>query len=303
MFLANFLIALREGVEAALVVGIILAYLKKTGRTDLFGHVWIGVLLAAGIPLAAGAYMTWGPYTLSFTAQEVLGGVLSLIAVAMVTWMILWMSGNAREIASDLQKSAEKAVSSARPWAITWMAIIAVGREAVETALFVWATVKSSATNSAYEPAFGVVTGLIVAVIIGAVVYTGATRINLRVFFQATGILLVIVAAGIVTYGLGDLQEANVLPGWGIHIYDFSGYVDGSVAPWLTSTSWWWVLLEAMFNLNASPTHLQFAGWWIYMLIVMPLFLIKSGIVKNPFVAAFERDRALQTTEAASTQP
>ena len=284
MFLANFLIALREGVEAALIVGVVAAYLVKVGRKNLLPKVWLGVVIAAAIPLSLGAIMTWGPYTLSFQAQEILGGTLSLVAVAMVTWMILWMSSNSRQFARKLREDTAAQLASDSDWGVVWIAFIAVAREGIETALFVWATIKSSAENAIAAPALGVVTGLLVAVVIGWLIYTGAARINLSVFFNITGLLLIFVAAGIVSYGIGDLQESSVLPGWGVPIYDITAYLDGSVYSWLTTSSWWWTLLEAMFNANASPTHLQLIGWVLYIVIILPLFLVRSGMVgaKHP---------------------
>ena len=284
MFLANFLIALREGVEAALIVGVVAAYLVKVGRKNLLPKVWLGVVIAAALPLSLGAIMTWGPYTLSFQAQEILGGTLSLVAVAMVTWMILWMSSNSRQFARKLREDTAAQLASDSDWGVVWIAFIAVAREGIETALFVWATIKSSAENSIAAPALGVVTGLLVAVVIGWLIYTGAARINLSIFFNITGLLLIFVAAGIVSYGIGDLQEASVIPGWGTPIYDITAYLDGSVYSWLTTSSWWWTLLEAMFNVNASPTHLQLIGWVLYIVIILPLFLVRSGMVgaKHP---------------------
>ena len=284
MFLANFLIALREGVEAALIVGVVAAYLVKVGRKNLLPKVWLGVVIAAAIPLSLGAIMTWGPYTLSFQAQEILGGTLSLVAVAMVTWMILWMSSNSRQFARKLREDTAAQLASGSDWGVVWIAFIAVAREGIETALFVWATIKSSAENAIAAPALGVVTGLLVAVVIGWLIYTGAARINLSIFFNITGLLLIFVAAGIVSYGIGDLQESSLLPGWGIPIYDITAYLDGSVYSWLTTSSWWWTLLEAMFNVNASPTHLQLIGWVLYIVIILPLFLVRSGMVgaKHP---------------------
>ena len=284
MFLANFLIALREGVEAALIVGVVAAYLVKVGRKNLVPKVWLGVVIAAAIPLSLGAIMTWGPYTLSFQAQEILGGTLSLVAVAMVTWMILWMSSNSRQFARKLREDTAAQLASGSDWGVVWIAFIAVAREGIETALFVWATIKSSAENAIAAPALGVVTGLLVAVVIGWLIYTGAARINLSIFFNITGLLLIFVAAGIVSYGIGDLQESSVLPGWGVPIYDITAYLDGSVYSWLTTSSWWWTLLEAMFNVNASPTHLQLIGWVLYIVIILPLFLVRSGMVgaKHP---------------------
>ena len=279
MFLANFLIALREGVEAALIVGVVAAYLVKVGRKNLLPKVWLGVDIAAAIPLSLGAIMTWGPYTLSFQAQEILGGTLSLVAVAMVTWMILWMSSNSRQFARKLREDTAAQLASGSDWGVVWIAFIAVAREGIETALFVWATIKSSAENAIAAPALGVVTGLLVAVVIGWLIYTGAARINLSIFFNITGLLLIFVAAGIVSYGIGDLQEASVIPGWGTHIYDITAYLDGSLYSWLTTSSWWWPLLEAMFNANASPTHLQLIGWVLYIVIILPLFLVRSGMV------------------------
>ena len=279
MFLANFLIALREGVEAALIVGVVAAYLVKVGRRNLLPKVWLGVIIAAALPLSLGAIMTWGPYTLSFQAQEILGGTLSLVAVAMVTWMILWMSSNSRQFARKLREDTAAQLASGSEWGVVWIAFIAVVREGIETALFVWATIKSSAENAIAAPALGVVTGLVVAVIIGWLIYTGAARINLSIFFNITGLLLIFVAAGIVSYGIGDLQEASVIPGWGTPIYDITAYLDGSVYSWLTTSSWWWTLLEAMFNANASPTHLQLIGWVLYIVIILPLFLVRSGMI------------------------
>lgn len=279
MFLANFLIALREGVEAALIVGVVAAYLVKVGRRNLLPKVWFGVIIAAALPLSLGAIMTWGPYTLSFQAQEILGGTLSLVAVAMVTWMILWMSSNSRQFARKLREDTAAQLASGSEWGVVWIAFIAVVREGIETALFVWATIKSSAENAIAAPALGVVTGLVVAVIIGWLIYTGAARINLSIFFNITGLLLIFVAAGIVSYGIGDLQEASVIPGWGTPIYDITAYLDGSVYSWLTTSSWWWTLLEAMFNVNAAPTHLQLIGWVLYIVIILPLFLVRSGMI------------------------
>lgn len=276
MFLANFLIALREGVEASLIVGILVAYVVRTDRRDLLRRLWAGVVLAAAVPLGLGAMMTWGPYTLSFQAQEVLGGVLSLVAVALVTWMIFWMGEHSREYTSRLKADAEQKMSSGSDWGVVWIAVVAVGREGIETALFVWATVKSSASDSVAAPALGVLVGLLTAVVIGWLVYTGAARVNLHTFFTATGVLLILVAAGIVSYGIGDLQEASVLPGWGVPLYDLSHLVDGSLASWLTTSSWWFTLLEAMFNLNVAPTALQVLGWCLYLAVVLPLFIRSS---------------------------
>lgn len=275
MFLANFLIALREGVEASLIVGVLVASVVKMGRRDVLPRLWLGVGLAALIPLAAGALMTWGPYTLTFQAQEILGGSLSLVAVAMLTWMIFWMADHSRELTASLRDQTRAALESSSAWALVWIAVISVGREGLETAIFVWATVKATATGGLWAPTLGVVTGLAVAIVIGWLIYRGTARINLGSFFFVTGLLLIVVAAGIVSYGIGDLQEAGVIPGQGTFAYDISGYFDGHI-PGLTPDAWWFVLLEAMFNVNLSPSWLQVIGWAGYLIVVLPLFIVQA---------------------------
>ena len=257
---ANLLIALREGLEAALVVSIIVAYLVKSGRRDALPKLWLGVGLAALIPLVAGAIMTWGPKTLTFQAQEILGGTLSFVAVGMVTWMIFWMGKNARELKGELEGSLSKSLSAGSSgWGVVWIAVVAVGREGVETALFVWATVRSSIESSTMQTTAGVITGLVLAIVLGVLIYQGAVRINLRVFFAVTGYFLVVVAAGIVAYGVGDLQEANVLPGFTNHAWDLSRYLPDGASPF----HWLYVLLQAMCQFNLQPTVLQVVGWWV----------------------------------------
>ena len=270
--IANLLIALREGLEAALVVSIIVAYLVKTDRRDALPKLWIGVGLATLIPLVAGAIMTWGPKTLTFQAQEILGGTLSFVAVGMVTWMIFWMGKNARELKGELEGSLSKALAEdGSGWGVVWIAVVAVGREGVETALFVWATVRSSIETSIMQTTVGVVTGLVIAIVLGVLIYQGAVRINFRIFFATTGYFLVVVAAGIVAYGIGDLQEAGVLPGIMSHAWDLSSYLPASTSP----LHWLYVLLQAMFQFNLQPTVLQAVGWCLYIVPVLTLLTLQ----------------------------
>ena len=270
--IANLLIALREGLEAALVVSIIVAYLVKTDRRDALPKLWIGVGLATLIPLVAGAIMTWGPKTLSFQGQEILGGTLSFVAVGLVTWMIFWMGKNARELKGELEGSLSKALAEdGSGWGVVWIAVVAVGREGVETALFVWATVRSSIETSIMQTTVGVVTGLVIAIVLGVLIYQGAVRINFRIFFATTGYFLVVVAAGIVAYGIGDLQEAGVLPGIMSHAWDLSSYLPASTSP----LHWLYVLLQAMFQLNLQPTVLQAVGWCLYIVPVLTLLTLQ----------------------------
>lgn len=272
MFLANLLIALREGLEAALVVSIIVAYLVKSDRRDALPKLWLGVGLAALVPLVAGAIMTWGPKTLTFQAQEILGGLLSFVAVGLVTWMIFWMGKNARELKGELEGSLSKTLAEGGSgWGVVWIAVVAVGREGVETALFVWATVRSSIETSIMQTTAGVVTGLVLAIVLGVLIYQGAVRINLRIFFAVTGYFLIVVAAGIVAYGIGDLQEAGLLPGHTSHAWDLSSYLPANTSP----LHWLYVLLEAMFQLNLQPSVLQVVGWCLYIVPTLVLLTLQ----------------------------
>ena len=291
---ANLLIALREGLEAALVVSIIVAYLVKSGRRDALPKLWLGVGLAALIPLVAGAIMTWGPKTLTFQGQEILGGTLSFVAVGLVTWMIFWMGKNARELKGELEGSLSKSLSAGSSgWGVVWIAVVAVGREGVETALFVWATVRSSIETSAMQATVGVVLGLVLAIVLGVLIYQGAVRINLRVFFAVTGYFLVVVAAGIIAYGIGDLQEAGLLPGIMSHAWNLSSYLPDSTSPF----HWLYVLLQAMFQFNLQPTVLQVVGWWVYIVPTLILLTLQiTGRWPSP-------GRAVDAAPAAPAAP
>lgn len=274
MFLANFLIALREGLEAALIVSILVAYLVKTGHREMLRPLWIGIGIAVAIPLALGAAMTWGPKTLSFQAQEIIGGSLSFIAVAMVTWMIMWMGRNSRTLSQGLKSEMGAAIATGSASSVVWIAVVSVGREGIETAVFIWAVTRSAAMTSVWLPVLGVVSGLAVAIILGLLMYRGALRINLHRFFTITGLFLIFVAAGVVAYGIGDFQEAGVIPGWGVTVYDYSAMIDPN--------NIFFVLLEAIFNFNLAPTWAQLIGWLAYLVVVLPVFFVVSAPKKEP---------------------
>ncbi len=265
--LGNFLIGLREGLEASLVVSILIAYLVKTGRRHLLPKVWAGVGLAVAISLLFGALLTFGPKGLSFSAQEFIGGTLSIAAVGLVTWMIFWMAGAARTIASDLRRQVDAAEGSS--WSLPLIAALAVGREGLETALFVWAATKSAAAEGGTTagPLLGALAGLLVAIALGYALYAGAVRINLGRFFAITGGFLILVAAGVLAYGVHDLQEAGFLPGLNNLAYDVSAAVPpGSLLG---------TILKGIFNFSPAATVLEVVVWVTYVGIVGTLFLRK----------------------------
>jgi high-affinity iron transporter len=260
--LANILIGLREGLEAGLVVGILVAYVHKIGRTDVLPKLWIGIAAAIALSLGVGAALTFGPYGLSFQAQEILGGVLSIVAVGMVTWMTFWMARHARGLGRELRAGVDRAVGGSAIGLVA-LGVVSVGREGVETALFVWANV--NAGTDAGLGVLGAVLGILAAVVVSYLIYRGFVRFNLSRFFFWTGIFLIVVAAGVLAYGVHDLQEAGVIPGIGVVAF--------SVAAVVPPTSWYGALLTGIFNFTAEPTVAQVVVWIAYVLITLALFL------------------------------
>ena len=224
--LANYLIGLREGLEATLVVVILVAYLVKTDRRELLAAAsGPGVAIAVTVSLAFGALLTFGPRGLSFEAQEAIGGMLSIIAVGFVTWMVMWMARSARSLSGELKGRVDKA-AAAGGVSLVVVAMLAVGREGLETALFLWAATQAAAgSGSTTAPLLGAALGIATAVVIGYLFYKGALSINLAKFFTWTGAILIVVAAGVLAYGVHDLQEAGILPGLNNLAFDVSDVI------------------------------------------------------------------------------
>ena len=263
MLVSNALIGLREGLEAALVVVILVAFLVKTDRRWALRYVWLGVGVAVALSVALGALLTFGTKQLTFEAQELIGGSASIIAVVFVTFMVFWMRSAARTISGELKGKLDHALDLG-PLAVALVAFLGVGREGLETAIFFYATTEAAGQGNNL-PLFGWVIGLGGAAVLGWLIYRGAVQINLSKFFRYTGILLILVAAGILSYGLHDLQEAQFLPGLNSLAFD----VSAAIPP----DSWYGVLLKGIFNFTPATTWLQAIAWVTYVAVVMTLFL------------------------------
>ncbi|WP_334121616.1 iron uptake transporter permease EfeU [Glutamicibacter sp.] len=262
--IGNYLIGLREGLEAVLIVVLLVAYLNKSGRKHLLPRIWTGIAVAVLISLGFGALLTFGPKGLTFEAQEMIGGSLSIVAVGLVTWMIFWMAGAAKTLSSDLKSQVDK-VADSSTLGLVLVGAFAVGREGLETALFLWAAAR--ATGETWQPLMGAFLGIMTAIFLGILLNRGVLKISLSKFFTITGALLVIVAGGVLAYGVHDLQEAGFLPG----LHNLAFDVSHIIAPGgVTGT-----LLKGIFNFSPATTWLEAIVWVAYVVPVMFLYLRK----------------------------
>lgn len=286
----NLLIGLREGLEAGLVISILLAALRKlpaADSADVSGHrssapIWLGVLGALSLSVSFAAVLTFSTDVLSGGAQDAVAGVLSVLAVGLVTAMIFWMRRTATSLSGQLRGEVVAALSLGAG-ALALTAFLAVGREGLETTLFLWTAAKAS--GHAVEPIIGAAIGIIIAVLLCWLLYRQAVRLNLGVFFSRTAVLLIVIAAGVLAYGLGDLQTAGWLPGAQWIAFDFSAHID--------SNSWWASIITGITQLTPKMTVLQVTAWVVYLVIVLALFLRpQPAPVAKPATAASDAQSA-----------
>ncbi|PKW07466.1 high-affinity iron transporter [Streptomyces sp. 1222.5] len=286
---SNYLIGLREGLEASLVVCILIAYLVKTGRKDALRPIWIGIGIAIAIAMGFGCALEFGSQELTFQAQEALGGSLSVIAVCLVTWMVFWMRRTARHLKSELHGKLDAALAMGTG-ALVATAFLAVGREGLETALFVWASVHA-ASDGTPRPLVGVALGLATAVLLGWLFYRGALKINLAKFFTWTGAMLVVVAAGVLAYGFHDLQEAGWIPGINKLAFDISGAIPPD--------SWYGTLLKGVLNFQPDPTVVQVTVWLLYLVPTLAIFFAPVGFASGKGKVKEPDDQGTQPSTAS----
>jgi high-affinity iron transporter len=256
--LPTFIIALREGVEASLIVGIIAAFLGQQGRRDALRWVWVGVSLAIALCLAVGIGLRVVGENLPQAQQEGMEAIIALVAVAVVTYMIVWMRRHARAIKRTLEGEVAEALLNGSVLALVGMAFFAVLREGFETAVFLLA-VFESATNPA-AASIGAILGLVVAAVLGYLIYKGGLRVNLGRFFRVTGAVLALVAAGLVASALHAAHEATWFNVLQAKAFDLSWLVaPGSVRA---------ALLTGMLGLRPEPTVGEALGWLLYLVPV-----------------------------------
>jgi high-affinity iron transporter len=252
-------IGFREGLEAALIVGIVIGYLVKIDQRAHIKMAWAGVgaaalasaLVAVGITLV-GAELVGRP-------EQIFEGTTMFLAVAVLTWMIFWMRTQARALKTSLEKDIRAAVSSGVAWGLFWLAFVAVFREGVETALLLSASAFTTAGASTFS---GAVLGLALAMALGWAIYASTVGLNVSLFFNVTSVLLLFFAAGLLTNGVREFQEASLLPLTIAHVWD--------MRPLLNEESVLGEILKALFGYNGSPSLLEvitYVGYWVVALV------------------------------------
>ncbi|WNW11086.1 iron uptake transporter permease EfeU [Pseudomonas sp. DTU_2021_1001937_2_SI_NGA_ILE_001] len=277
--LVPFLIMLREGIEAALIVGIIASYLKQTGRGAWMPAVWVGVFLAAALALFVGGGLQLVSAEFPQKEQELFEGLVGLAAVGILSSMVFWMRKVARSIKRELHQSLDSALSGSRnqTWALIAMVFFAVAREGLETVFFLLAVFQQS--NGAGAP-LGALLGLLVSVAVGVALYRGSLRLNLGQFFRWTGLFILVVAAGILANSVQALHEAGLWNHLQDVVFDISATLpmDGPIGS----------VLAGMFGYQDAPTVSTLGAWLIYLVAALVLFFL-------PYRPARQGDRPAVT--------
>ncbi len=249
--LPTFVIGLREGVEASLIVGIIAAFLGGRGRRDALRYVWLGTGLAVALCLAGGIALKVLENELPQAQQEALETVIAIVVIGMVTWMIVWMRKHARSLKGELERSAGAALAEGSVKALVAMAFLAVLREGFETSFFLVALLQNA--DSQATGLAGAVLGIAVAVVIGFALYKGGLRIDLAKFFKVTGVVLVIVVAGLASFAAHTAHEANWLNIGQAQLVDLSSIIEpGTVQS---------ALLTGILGIQPKPVVAEGVAW------------------------------------------
>lgn len=253
------LIGFREGLEAALIVGIVIGYLVKIGQARQTRIAWAGVGAAALVSALVAFGITAVGAKLEGQAEQIFEGTAMFLAVAVLTWMIFWMRTQARTLKMSLEKDIQTAVTSGQAWGLFGLTFVAVFREGVETALLLGA---SALAADGLSTLIGAVIGLALAIALGWAIYASTVRLNLRLFFNVTSVLLLFFAAGLLAHGVHEYQEAGLLPLTIEHVWDINPLLDErSVAG---------EILKALFGYNGNPSLLEvlsYVAYWVVALV------------------------------------
>jgi high-affinity iron transporter len=273
--LATFFLMLREGLEAALIVGIVAAYLVKIGRRDALSRVALGVGAAIGLSIAIGVVVTLTIEELPELVQATAEALAALVAVGVLTWMLFWMRRQGRALKGELEHGVDLAISQGGTTALVALAFVAVIREGVETVLFLVPILSFNGTG--VDTVLGGLLGLAAAIGVGWAIFVAGRRVNLRRFFTATGTILIFVAAGLVAFAVAELGNAGLIANSGI-AFDLGGV--------LSDSSPLGSILHGLFGYRSAPTPLELLGYVAYLVPVLVLFILDRPLTRRPAVAA-----------------
>lgn len=262
--LPTYLLSLREGLEAALIIGIVLGAVSKIRRNDLSPAVWLGTLSAVAVSILTAVLLTSFGMSLEERAEQIFEGITMLIAAGILTWMIFWMGRQARFLKSELEAGINKAASSTGRSAVFWVAFLAVVREGIELAIFVTAAFfagdQSQISTNIIQTLAGTILGLGTAALLGWSLFATTVRLDLRRFFQVTGILLILFAAGLVAHGVHEFNEVGWVPAIVEHVWDVNMIID--------EDSLGGQLLKTLFGYNGNPSLTEMIAYFVYLITV-----------------------------------
>lgn len=273
--LATFFLMLREGLEAALIVGIVGAYLAKIGRRDALPKVALGVAAALALSIGIGVAVTLTIEELPELVQATAEAIAALVAVVVLTWMLFWMRRQGRALKGELEHGVDLALSDGGARALVALAFVAVIREGVETVLFLIPILSFNGTG--IDTLAGGLLGLAVAAGVGWAIFVAGRRVNLRRFFTVTGTVLIFVAAGLVAFAISELGNAGLLGNSGV-AFDLNGV--------LSDTSPIGSVLHGLFGYRSAPSPLELFGYLVYLVPVLFLFVLDRPLIRRPAVTA-----------------
>jgi len=266
----SFLLALREGLEAALIIGIVLGALKKVGQPQLNRAVWIGAGSAVLVSIISAFAINAVGASFEGAAEEIFEGITMLLAAGVLTWMIFWMQRQAHNLKHELEADVRQAASQNNARALFALAFFAVVREGIELVLFLTA---ASMASSSQQTIIGAILGLGTAVLLGYLLFATTIRLNIRLFFQVTSILLIFFAAGLVAHGVHEFIEAGWIPAGIEHVWDMNHIID--------ENSTVGQILKALFGYNGNPALVEVIAYVTYLILVFIGLQIHSNAIKT----------------------
>jgi high-affinity iron transporter len=276
--LATYLLSLREGLEAALIIGIVLGAVNKIRRKDLSPAIWLGTLSAIGVSILTAIILTGFGMSLEDPAEAIFEGITMLIAAGILTWMIFWMSKQARFLKGELEAGVNKAASTAGKTAVFWLAFVAVVREGIELALFITAAFfagkQGGVRSDILQTLIGTILGIGTAALLSWTLFASTVRLDLRRFFQVTGFLLILFAAGLIAHGVAEFNEVGWIPSIIPQVWNLDAVISES--------SLVGQLLKTLFGYHSTPSLTELIAYLVYIAVVTIVWRRETRPAKAP---------------------